>query len=139
MGEKKAEVRLSRIVLVEGHEQQFIQLREARPAADPPRELTMVIGPVEAREIRRCLEGEGTPRPLTHELAFRIMKTLQVQVREAVIHDLRGGTFFAELRIDHDGSVIGVDCRPSDAIALSLRGSTPVFVTDHVFEAAKSP
>ncbi|MHC5021962.1 MAG: bifunctional nuclease family protein [Planctomycetota bacterium] len=130
------EVRVSRLVIVDDHQEQFIQLREASPEGNP-RELTMVIGPSEAYAISYCLEGARPQRPLTYELAFQLIGALDGQLTEAVIHDLREHTYFAELHIEHQGTTLRVDCRPSDAIALSLRGSSPIYVTENVFTTAQ--
>lgn len=134
----KVEARLSQLVVVEGNDQQFVKIREAHPPDGHARELTMVIGPYEAAEISRVLQGISTQRPLTHELAFRLLGQLGGRLNEAVIHDLRDGTYYAELHVEHLGATLEIDCRPSDAIALSLRNKSPIFVLEKVFEAASS-
>jgi hypothetical protein len=50
------------------------------------------------------------------------------------INNLEGGTFFARLHIRQNGHVIKVDSRPSDAIALGVASSTPIYVAEHVLE-----
>ena len=134
---ERTEVRLSRLVLVDHAEPQYLQLEEVTPTAEP-RQLTMVIGASEAREIQRCMQQVESPRPLTHELAFSLMEGLGGGLQEAVIHDLEEGTYFAELRLEKDGEILAVDCRPSDAVALTLRGTAPIFVTEQVWSAAAS-
>ena len=132
------EVRVSRLVVVDNHEQQFVQLRESHPAGEP-REITLVIGPAEAAAISYGLEDAKLPRPLTFDLAHRLIESLGGRLVEAVIHDLREQTYFAELHLERQGETVQVDCRPSDAIALSLRASSPIYVTDKVFTAASQP
>jgi len=130
---ERTEARVNRLILVDGHEQQYLQLRERDGI--PPRELTMVIGRSAAEEITNALEGRNTQRPLTHELAHGMLHALGGRVEEILIHDLDAGTYFAELRIrqQENGELIRLDCRPSDAIALSLRGSAPIFVSEKVW------
>jgi len=130
------EVRVKRLVLVENHGQQFLQLQEARtPEGGRARILSMVIGPGEAQGISRCLQGVRTERPLTHELLARVLDTMGGRLRQAVIHDLRDATYFAELHIERDGETLRVDCRPSDAVALSLRLQAPVFAAERLLTA----
>jgi hypothetical protein len=43
-------------------------------------------------------------------------------------------TFYAELYLKRDGRDIIIDCRPSDAIALSMRYGTPIQVKRDVLE-----
>jgi bifunctional DNase/RNase len=55
-----------------------------------------------------------------------------------VISDLRDGTYYAYLQLDRDGEVLYIDARPSDALALSLRTTAPVFVESSVMERTGS-
>jgi uncharacterized protein len=129
--------RVTRLILVDGHEQQYLQLSESG-AGPSSRELTMVIGRSAAQEITMCLKGDPAPRPMTHELTHTLIERLSGNIQETLIHDLDQGTYFAELRVEHDGEVFGIDCRPSDAIALSLRGSAPIYVTEKVWSRAQA-
>ena len=48
--------------------------------------------------------------------------------------DLQEGTFFARLVLERDWERMRMDCRPSDAIALSVRLDAPIFVADEVLD-----
>lgn len=137
MEDDKVEVRVTQLMVSEGQEQQFVLLREAHPPAGAKaREILMVIGMPEAAEIARCLRAETTERPLTHELAYRILTQLGGRLVEAVIRDLQHNVYFAELHVDHLGVPLRIDCRPSDALALSLRNRSRVYVRNQVFTLA---
>ena len=127
--------RVSRLILVDGQDQQYLQLLE-EPESGEGRKLTMVIGRSAAEEIQKCLKRTEDPRPMTHELAYGLLQRLSGEIREMVIHQLDQGTYFAELRVEKDGEVFGVDCRPSDGIALSLRGAADIYVTESVWDQA---
>ena len=114
-----------------------MQLSEVEPES-AQRALTMVIGRTAAVEITQCLKGERSARPMTHELTLGLVEKLQGRIQETVIHELDQGTYFAELRVEHQGEIFGIDCRPSDAIALSLRGSAPIYITEKVWSQAAS-
>ncbi|MHC4380554.1 MAG: bifunctional nuclease family protein [Planctomycetota bacterium] len=129
---ERTEARVSRLILVDGHETQYLELSE-RSDAISKRSLTMAIGRNAAVEITQCLKEESSARPMTHELAHSLVEKLAGHIKETVIHELDQGTYFAELRIERDGDVFGIDCRPSDAIALSLRGSAPIYITEKVW------
>jgi uncharacterized protein len=100
----------------------------------PPldRFLPIWIGPHEAAAIGMALRGERFERPLTHDLVCTIVDGLAGRVSRVVIHDLRGSTFLAKIFIEREAEVIAVDARPSDAIAIALRTTAPVFVTEAV-------
>jgi bifunctional DNase/RNase len=59
------------------------------------------------------------------------------QLERVVITELRDDTFFAVLWVRHDGELMTVDARPSDAIALALRSDCPIFVSEQVLQTAK--
>jgi hypothetical protein len=132
---ERTEARISRLILVDGHEQQYMQLSETHGGPNQ-RSLTMVIGRNAAVEITQCLKGAMPQRPMTHQLAHSLIEKLSGRVKETVIHELDQGTYFAELRVEHQGDIFGIDCRPSDAIALSLRGSAPIYITEKVWNQA---
>ena len=134
---ERTEVRLSRLILVDNAEPQYLQLEEVAPTNER-RKLTMVIGASEAEEIQRCMQKIDTPRPLTHELAFSLVQGLGGELREAVIHNLDEGTYFAQLYLEKAGGNYAVDCRPSDAVALTLRGAAPIYVTEDVWSATSN-
>lgn len=127
--------RVQRLVRLLGSEVQYLQLAEGEEAQGA-RKLVMVIGRASAEEIERCLLGTEEPRPMTHKLLHDVISALGGKVVELEIHALRDGTYFAELRLDRDGQLSRVDCRPSDGIALALRAQVPLFVSEDVWREA---
>jgi bifunctional DNase/RNase len=105
---------------------------------DNQRALPIWVGPVEANAIALQVENVTLPRPMTHDLIRNLLQDLGVVLRRVLITDLQDGTFFAYLEIVRDGDVLLVDARPSDALALSLRTSAPIFVESAVLDRAKS-
>jgi bifunctional DNase/RNase len=55
-----------------------------------------------------------------------------------VITDLKENTFFAAIHLEHGGTVLTVDARPSDAMALALRASAPIFVDPSVLTKSEN-
>jgi bifunctional DNase/RNase len=51
-----------------------------------------------------------------------------------VITELRDHTYFAVLRVRHDGELIEIDSRPSDAIAVAVTADPvlPIYVSEDV-------
>jgi len=127
-------VRLTRVVLREDTPQQWIHLQEQ----EGERGFPIVIGTVEASEIRRVLHDDATPRPLTHQLAHGILTALEAQLVGVEIVDLRDNTFYAELVVeDAGGGTSRIDARPSDALALGLRAGCPLRVAESVLEQVR--
>ena len=100
------------------------------------RYLPIWIGAAEAAAIALSLQGVVTPRPMTHDLLKTILEDLTVQVRRIVVTELRESTFFATIELDRQGQELEVSSRPSDAIALAVRMSVPIFASEDVLNEA---
>ncbi len=102
------------------------------------RNLAIWIGPFEAQAIAMEMQGEPSPRPLTHDLMKQLVERLGGKLRRVVIEEMRDNTYFATVHLAApDGKDLTIDARPSDAIALALRLRAPIFVDDKLF--AKAP
>jgi len=97
------------------------------------RRLPIIIGSFEAQHIALELEGIKPPRPLTHDLLRNIIEQLGFSLSFVYINELRDGTFFAKIKMDV-GSIDEIDARPSDAIALALKFSVPIYVSEEVMD-----
>ena len=123
---------LRRIIISEIDEHQVIVLREV----DGERSFPIVIGLFEATSIHRLVRNLPTPRPLTHDLITAVVDQLGGEVQDIVISELREHTYFAKLRIRHEGELTEVDCRPSDAIAVAVTAKVPIYVNEDVLGEA---
>lgn len=98
--------------------------------------LPIVVGPAEAQAIALQLEKVTPPRPMTHDLMKSLLDNMQVNVIRVVVNDLRENTYFATIDMKRNGTQSQIDARPSDAIALALRSSAPIFVEEEVMKKA---
>src|SRR6202040_1174018 len=99
--------------------------------------LPIWVGVYEANAIALEMEKVTTPRPMTHDLIKNVLVGLETQVHKVVVTELREDTFYAVIWIERQGSVISIDSRPSDALALALRVDCPIFVEDEVLKNSK--
>ena len=100
------------------------------------RRLPIIIGTFEAQAIALELENIKPPRPMTHDLLRNVIQSFDTFVKYIFINELKDGTFFAQIVYDHEGNEIVQDARPSDAIALAIRFSAPIFVAPEVLNEA---
>lgn len=107
-----------------------------REAAGEGRVLPIFIGGPEATAIAFALEEVETPRPMTHDLMKDLLDELGARIERVVVTELRESTFFAEIIVTMAGTVHSVSARPSDAVALAVRYSAPVFAEEGVLEVA---
>lgn len=102
------------------------------------RVLPIWVGIFEANAIALQIENIETPRPMTHDLLRNVITDLNGAVEKIVVSDLKENTFYALIHVRIGGELVAVDARPSDAIALALRASVPIYVEDTVIENAQS-
>lgn len=110
--------------------QPLVLLRER----EGERFLPILIGAPEATAIAFALQGIVMPRPTTHDLMRTMLDDLGVAVDRIVITDLKDGTFFAQIEMTREGTAYSISSRPSDAIALAVRASVPVFAAPAVLD-----
>lgn len=98
--------------------------------------IPIVIGMPEAQSIAIQLERIQTQRPLTHDLMKTLADALQAKLREVFIYRLEAGIFYSELLFETSETIIKIDSRTSDAIALALRYGCPIYSTPEIMEKA---
>jgi bifunctional DNase/RNase len=121
---------LTRIIINETSDSHIIFLKEV----DGDRTFPIVIGIFEASSIDRRVRNQASQRPLTHDLLANTIDLLGGDLQDIYINDLREHTYFAKLRIKHEGEVVEVDSRPSDAIALAVTVDVPIFVSEDILD-----
>ena len=93
------QMELTRIIINETSDSHIIFLKEI----DGERMFPIVIGLFEATSIDRRVRDQQTPRPLTHDLLASAIDLLGGELQDIYINELREHTYFAKLRIRHEG------------------------------------
>ncbi|HUY64105.1 MAG TPA: bifunctional nuclease family protein [Acidimicrobiales bacterium] len=99
------------------------------------RTLPIFIGAPEATAIAFALQGVSTARPMTHDLLRDIVAALGADLERVVITELRAATYYAELHLKRGEDTMTVSARPSDSVALAVRTSSSLFVSDELMDA----
>lgn len=100
------------------------------------RRLPIIIGGFEAQSIAIELENMKPSRPLTHDLFKTFAESFQVEIKEVVIYNLIEGVFYSKIVCDQNGQEVEIDARTSDAIAIGIRSSCPVYTFEHILSSA---
>jgi bifunctional DNase/RNase len=100
------------------------------------RRIPIIIGGFEAQSIVIKLESLDTPRPLTHDLFKSFADSFNITVVEVFIYKLEEGVFFSKLVCTNGEKEYSIDSRTSDAVALALRFSCPIFITEEILDKA---
>ena len=102
------------------------------------RKLPIVIGGFEAQAIAVELEKMIPNRPLTHDLFKSFCEAYAVNVEEVIIYKFEEGVFYAKIICRNEEFVTEIDSRTSDAIAIGVRFSCPIYSVDKVLDEVGS-
>lgn len=104
--------------------------------AEGKRRLPIIIGGFEAQAIAIELEKMTPSRPLTHDLFKSFAETFSIEVKEVIVYNLVEGIFFAKIICQNGDIEEEIDARTSDAIALAVRFSCPVYTYEFILSTA---
>lgn len=104
---------------------------------DGERQLAVIIGASEAQAILLELKGIRSPRPLSHQLFASVIEALNVRLLRVLIYKVEKGLFYSYLFLQQDNSILRVDARTSDAIAIAMYLQSPIFIYEDLLEREK--
>jgi hypothetical protein len=132
MTQIRCEVKGVFVALSEGATVPLVVLTDGDDAIHLP----IFIGLWEAISINSAKIKEVLPRPFTHDLFLELLDKFSISLRFLQIDSIENGVFYAQLVLSADHHEEYIDCRPSDGIALALRGEVPIFVDETVLLSA---
>ncbi|WP_115070079.1 bifunctional nuclease family protein [Synechococcus sp. UW179B] len=129
------------------------------------RQVPIWIDQAQAHNIMAGLNGEPSPRPLSHDLMVSLLAAGELHLERVIIHAIEDSTFRAVLKLSHDASfdemedlsedsredsadcepieeqqtgedLLNIDARPSDAIALAIRTGSSIWMLEEVVAEA---
>lgn len=98
------------------------------------RRFSVLIGEPEAQSIALKLNNTIPPRPLSHDLMSSIIKMLNAKLVKIVIYNMKNEIFFSNIYLMQGSSVIIIDARTSDAVALAVRNDAPIFINADILD-----
>jgi uncharacterized protein len=100
------------------------------------RVVPIFVGGTEALSISLRFERERYARPLTHDLLDSMVESLGGHATKVQVDELKNNVFYGTVYVEHDGKLLRVDARPSDAIAIALGNRIPIYMAAAVMEEA---
>lgn len=98
---------------------------------DADREAYISVGSCEALAVHLALSRHLVPRPLTHDLALRLLEKLSASVGRVVISKhLPDDAYRAVIYLQAPEGEVALRAEPGDAIAIALRAEAPIYVTE---------
>ncbi|MVN91582.1 bifunctional nuclease family protein [Mucilaginibacter aquatilis] len=100
------------------------------------RRLPIIIGSFEAQAIAIEIEKMTPSRPLTHDLFKSFAQAYSINIQEVIIYNLVDGIFYAKLICSDGKKTSEIDARTSDAIAMAVRFSCPIYTHEFILSTA---
>lgn len=97
--------------------------------------LTVYVGVPSGETIGHILT-KTLARPMTLQFMTNMLQAADVNLKSVRIELLEEDIYYAVASLDCNGRIEEVDARPSDAIALALLMSSPIYVNKAVMEQA---
>jgi bifunctional DNase/RNase len=73
-------------------------------------------------------------RPNTYDIFAQTLRSFNITLDHVTIDDYRNGTYYANLYLENENKVLKLDCKPSDAIALSLRTKSTIYINNTLLQ-----
>ncbi len=100
------------------------------------RELRLPVASCEGLAIHIAIQQQMVPRPLTHDLAIRLLEKLSADIGRVVIDDITDHRFHATIHLHTSQGDLALEANPGDAVALALRAEVPIYATEEVISQA---
>lgn len=100
----------------------------------------IIIGAAEAQSIALYLEKLQPPRPLTHDLFVTTLQALDARLEAVQIEKLDQQIYHSALLIrKSDNTLLAIDSRTSDALAIAIRFEAPIRIDEELFHQQALP
>jgi bifunctional DNase/RNase len=100
-------------------------------------QLSATVESSQAESIQNGIDGVVGPRPNVHDLFNDMLKALDIKILIIKITELRDGTYHSNMIAKQGSTILNLEARPSDAIAIATRTDylVPIYVNDTLLKA----
>ena len=91
-------------------------------------DLTANVEASQAESIQRGLDKTYVARPNAHDIVADAFKSLGIEVLMVKVTELKESSFYSKLILRQGNTILSLDARPSDAIAIALRLNSSIYV-----------
>ncbi len=113
------------------------------------RQVPVWIDHVQAHNIMAGMKRSNQRPPLSHDLMFSLLHAGNLVLEKVIIHSIQASKFQAVLKLrakpkqenndQKEASLIELEARPSDAIALAVRSKCGIWMLEEVVAEASIP
>lgn len=94
--------------------------------------INIYTSPQQASAIEEGFQNKTWYRPSTHDIIVDIVEGFGIDPMMVKITKVQDGTYYAELILLRWNSILILDIRPSDAIAIAVRTGIPIYVNENL-------
>lgn len=99
------------------------------------RKVPIIIGKFEAQSILVTMQQFNLQRPLPADVIVSIAKEAFLELVEVYIYKMEHDVFYAYLIYQKDDeTILKIDARASDAIAVALRTGRPIYIEEEIID-----
>lgn len=98
------------------------------------RRLTLAALPAQTQSVANGLAGKIDVRPNAHDLMREVLQAFNITLVQARVERLSGDAYYGRLNLQQGGTILSLDARPSDAIAIAVRLNGTVHVNKTLME-----
>ena len=100
--------------------------------------LQAVSDPYVVESIQKGLDEKSDSRPNAHQIIGDAFSALNVDVLMVKINEVKENAFFGKLIIRQGNTILNLDAKPSDAVAIAVRTNSSIYIrTDLLQEKGK--
>lgn len=92
------------------------------------------VTPDQAYSISAALGNISLERPLTHDIFQETADNFGIKLLQATIDRHENGIYKSKIYFTQGSSLLALDARPSDAMALAARYGLPLYIKDSILE-----
>jgi bifunctional DNase/RNase len=97
-------------------------------------QLKATVEPEQALSIYNGINNIVGPRPNAHDLAKDIFQTLGIDVVMVKITEARDDAYYSKMILRQGDTILNLDARPSDAVAIALRVHAPIYINETLLQ-----
>lgn len=98
-------------------------------------ELSASVEPLQAVSIQNGIDKKSEARPNAHDIAKDAFNFFGIKVLQVKITEQRGNSYFSKLILRQGNSILNLDARPSDAMAIAVRVDAPIYINETLLKA----
>ncbi len=98
------------------------------------RALSIATNQYQILSIESGLEGRVDFRPSAHDLLYGVSDTFGIDIIRARVDGIEDGVYVSTLFFGQNATVLTIDSRTTDAVAMAVRAGSPIYVPERLLE-----